>query len=252
MTPRTDPRDAGLRAAGVRVGPRLLGVADLVRPGSRVADIGADHGGLARWLLTSGRAEFCVATEPARGRRVHPASEGPAVEGLDLRWGQGLDPIELEDRIDTLTLCGMGTRTITSILGSRRREALAPAHLVLQPQSDWSGLRGWIWDRDWSISGERLIQDRQRFYLALSVEVGPADDVPAPPSDPGERSFQALAGPRLLERPPEAMGRFWEKRSAVARREIDRAREPRQREHAERELFEARQVLERIGRDDLL
>ena len=51
--------DAGLPP----LSPRLAAIADAIEPGSRVADVGTDHGKLPLWLAASGRAAYCLATE---------------------------------------------------------------------------------------------------------------------------------------------------------------------------------------------
>lgn len=50
---------------------RLLAIAQWIRPGSRVADIGTDHGYLPIWLLQHGRATFIAACDMREGPLEH-------------------------------------------------------------------------------------------------------------------------------------------------------------------------------------
>jgi tRNA (adenine22-N1)-methyltransferase len=46
---------------------RLQALADFVEPGSRVADVGTDHGYLAIELVKSGKADFVIASDKNSG-----------------------------------------------------------------------------------------------------------------------------------------------------------------------------------------
>ena len=43
--------------------PRLQAIADWVRPGARIADVGTDHGYLPVWLLQTGVVEYAIASD---------------------------------------------------------------------------------------------------------------------------------------------------------------------------------------------
>ena len=51
----------------MNLGDRLQAVADFVPQGSRVADIGTDHGYIAVELVKSGKAKFVVASDKNTG-----------------------------------------------------------------------------------------------------------------------------------------------------------------------------------------
>jgi len=155
-----------------RMRPRLLAVTEAIPVGSRVADIGSDHGHLPRLLIRSGRAVWCIATEygagPARRLRAG-VTVCPEADRIEIRQGHGLDPLRPEDRIDVLVLSGMGGPTMLSILDAARLQTLGLESLVLQPQSGWAGLRAGLGQRGWSVSAERLVRDRGRFYTVMSA-----------------------------------------------------------------------------------
>ena len=64
---------------------RLQAVADMVRPGSRVADIGTDHGYVVAHLLSVGKCPSAIAADlassPSRPpeRTWHPTATGCAL-----------------------------------------------------------------------------------------------------------------------------------------------------------------------------
>ncbi len=155
-----------------RVRPRLLAVTEAIPVGSRVADIGSDHGRLPRLLIRSGRAAWCIATEYRAGptRRLRAGITAcPEADRIEIRQGDGLDPLRPEDRIEVLVLSGMGGPKMLSILDPARLQALGVEWLVLQPQSGRVGLRAGLEQRGWNISAERLVRDRSRFYTIMTV-----------------------------------------------------------------------------------
>ena len=155
-----------------RMRPRLLAVNDAIPVGSRVADIGSDHGRLPRLLIRSGRATWCIATEygagPARQLRTG-VTACPEADRIEIRQGDGLDPLRPEDRIDVLVLSGMGGPTMLSILDPARLQTLGVECLILQPQSGLAGLRAGLAQHGWNVSSERLVRDRGRFYTVMTV-----------------------------------------------------------------------------------
>lgn len=64
---------------------RLAAVAQIVRPGSRIADVGTDHGYLITRLLMDGKAVFGYACD------IHPNPLEKAAETLK-RYGSRNDP----------------------------------------------------------------------------------------------------------------------------------------------------------------
>jgi tRNA (adenine22-N1)-methyltransferase len=224
-------------------GSRLEAVAALVPTGSRVADVGTDHGLLPRILLSTGRAEYCIATEqrgiePGRGLS-DPERFGPR---LELRQGFGLDALDAADRIDVVILSGLGARTIVRILESRALERLGIGRLVLQPQSEPARVRRWLLGNGYGIVAERIALERGRFYVAVAAERGRAA---AQPIDP--RLDQAVieeAGPCLVRSGDPLVRACWERVLRAQERILGRAPAGRGQVAAEERRELARRVLE--------
>ena len=110
---------------GIRA--RLQALAAAVPRGSRVADVGSDHGHLPRLLVASGRTDWCVATEFAAGptRRLRQGLNGtPEADRIEVRRGDGLEVLCRNDRIDVLVMSGMGGVKMLRILDPRRLDEL--------------------------------------------------------------------------------------------------------------------------------
>lgn len=168
--------------------------------GSRVADVGCDHGDLARELLGSGRATFVVASDVVRA----PRATG---DGVDWRLGDGLSPLAPEDRLDVVVLAGMGASTILRILDRRRLDALGIRRAVVQPQTELARVRGAMIERGFAVVDEAAVEDAGRFYAAIAFERG-AGPASLPGLEPGD---VLAAGPVLLSRRDPALRRHWER-----------------------------------------
>ncbi len=197
-----------------RLPQRLAAVASEIEPGSRVADIGTDHGKLPLWLAATGRAAFCLATEtePALLARSATKAHGAAWAGrLAFRTGDGLAAIEEGDHIDTVVIAGVGGRTIVRLLTAPRSADLR--RLVLQPRSEAVLLRRWLSEHGWRVASERLTEERGRFHLTLAAGRGDDADLYRHPSL--DREDLLAAGPLLVRSGAPEVARAW-------RRERDR------------------------------
>lgn len=191
---------------------RLAELARMVHAGSRVADVGCDHGRLPALLLESGRASFCVATDVRAGcveeltGRLRPRFSS---RRLSLRRGWGLRCLRRADRLDTLVLAGLGARTIRLILDDVQAAVPRPVRLVLQPRTEPELVRDWLAARGYCIADESLILDRGRFHLTIAAERGRvARNADAPP--PLERRDLREVGPLLARSSDPLVRRFWQ------------------------------------------
>jgi len=190
--------------------PRLAAIVAAIEPGSRVADIGSDHGRLPLWLVRSGRAVFCLATEKdeARLERVaRPPARAAWAERLAYRAGDGLAAVHPRDAVDSIVIAGMGGSTILRILAGSAAGLLAPRRLVLQPRTDGALLRRWLSSHGWRLESERLIEENGRFHLTIAAERG--DDASVYRHPMLDRGDLLAAGPLLVRSRSDILARFW-------------------------------------------
>ena len=172
------------------ISKRLLCCASMVQPGSRVADIGTDHGYLGIYLLQSGAARHVIACDlrkdPLENARRNAKLFG--VDGeMELRLSDGLGKIR-PDEVDTVVMAGMGGDLIQKILSQcswRRREGL---QFILQPQSAGNVLRRWLCEDGFEIQREEPVQDGHFLYTVMDIRQGE----PAPLTPGTEYASPAL------------------------------------------------------------
>ena len=169
---------------------RLLACAQMVAPGSCVADVGTDHGYLAIWLLKNGGAAHVIACD----LREQPLASARAnavrfsTEGIEFRLSDGLAKIA-PGEVNTVVCAGMGGDLIAMILDAAPWLRDARYTLILQPQSAGQALRQYLSVHGFAIDREALAQDGHFLYTVLRARKGTM-----PPLTPG----QQYASPQLL------------------------------------------------------
>lgn len=154
---------------------RLQALADFVPEGSRVADIGTDHGYLAVALIKQGKSEFVVAGDKNRGpyeaakRTVHEHALGESQ--ISVRLGDGLEVIK-PGEVDTVCIAGMGGILMNTILEASPEVTARLKTLVLQPMNGVMELREWLYDHEWHIVDENLVIDDGRIYEVIKAGKG--------------------------------------------------------------------------------
>lgn len=193
----------------VQLSKRLNEVAKFVTLGARLADIGSDHAYLPCVLVKKGIVSFAIAGEVALGpfqrARQEVLSRG-LKEQIEVRLGNGLEVLEKEDRIDTLTLCGMGGILIQHILaeGKEKGKLSGSEKLILQPNVDEEWLRNYLQNNGYRITAESIIEEKGKWYEIISAE---AASIPTAYS-----RKQLRYGPFLLNEKTKPFIEKWEQK----------------------------------------
>jgi tRNA (adenine22-N1)-methyltransferase len=174
------------------ISERLRCCASLVPPGSRVADVGADHGYLGIYLLENGLASHVIASDlrPKPLQKARHNAERFGVAGrMEFLLSDGLAAVE-PGSADTIVCAGMGGDLIRLILQAAPWVRERDCALVLQPQSAGQDLRRYLTRNGWRLERETLARDGGFLYNVLLARAGESL-----PLTPGEQ----YAPPQLLE-----------------------------------------------------
>ena len=155
---------------------RLLACAGFVKKGSRVADIGCDHGYLSFYLLQNGIASSIIASD---------VNEGPLQSAMRNAHKFGLQnkvTFYLSDGVrniprdfDTLVCAGMGADTMMHILDSAPWLKDPKYTLILQCQSKRPELRKYLYQQGYAIRRETLAQDGKFIYPVTEIVYSPGE-----------------------------------------------------------------------------
>ena len=154
----------------MNLSPRLLSCAELVRPGSRVADIGCDHGYLGIYLLKKNIASYVVASDINPGPLASAVRNGEKYglsDRISFHLSAGVSKVPKD--FDTLICAGMGADTIISVLEDAPWLRNEQYRLILQCQSKTALLRKYLWENGWDIPRERAVRDGRFVYTVMEV-----------------------------------------------------------------------------------
>ena len=203
---------------------RLACVASLVSAGARVADIGSDHAYLPAALVLDGKIDFAIAGEVVKGpyeNAVHEIKDHQLEGQVIPRLADGLAAIEPADKVDTITIAGMGGSLIASILEKDKNKLTGIKRLVLQPNVGESQLREWLMNNHYQIMNEKIIEEDNHIYEIIVTE---------PSVVPFRyRKYELDFGPFLLENKGPVFRKKWQEylqREAHVIDQMQKAQQP--------------------------
>lgn len=133
---------------------RINAMINFVTEGSRVADIGADHGLLSIFLAKTKHVNFIVATDKNAGP-LDAAKKNISAAGLDdvieTRLGDGLQVLKAGE-VDTVCIGGMGGALICKILDDVPNVLDSVENLILQPMNAVEKLKTYLTEKNFFIA----------------------------------------------------------------------------------------------------
>ena len=161
----------------IRLSKRLKQVADFVPEGSRIADIGTDHGYIPIYLCQTGRAASALAMDVRKGplcrAREHIKEYEDSFPGCfpQVRLSDGLKELK-EGEADTVIIAGMGGELEIKIMEEGRRLWSSIKTWVLSPQSDLDKVRRFLAENGFCIEAEAMLKDEGKFYTVMRAVRG--------------------------------------------------------------------------------
>lgn len=155
---------------------RLRMLADMVTAGSRVADVGCDHGFLSIWLVQAGVSCGGLAMDVRKGplaaarKNIETYGVGDYIE---TRLSDGLRGCGAGEA-DTLVCAGMGGRLMERILAESMEKARGFKELILQPQSELEEFRFFLRREGFAVLREEAVREDGKFYFAMKAAYGTA------------------------------------------------------------------------------
>jgi len=149
---------------------RLSLIASLVRCGSVVADIGADHGYLVTWLVKQGicrRGFACDINEMPLARSRRTVEQYGVADRVQLVLSNGLEHLRESDA-DDIVIAGMGGDLISQILAAAGWKSREKRYL-LQPMTRADELRRWLCANGYEILCEHCARANRFRYTVMTV-----------------------------------------------------------------------------------
>ena len=153
----------------IKLSPRLLAAAEMVRPSARLIDVGTDHAYLPVYLVKKGAVSAALASDIAQGpigrANAHICAQG-VENAVKTALTPGLSGAEAFAPTD-IVIAGMGGEMIASILEDAPFVRDPALSLVLQPMTKQEVLRAYLAKNGFEISEERAVLEDRRVYQVL-------------------------------------------------------------------------------------
>lgn len=155
----------------MKLSRRLELVASFVEPGSRIADVGTDHGYVPIWLVEQNTAVSAIAMDvrpgPLERAQKHIKLHG-LEERIETRLSDGVSKLN-SGEADTVVIAGMGGELVIHILEEGRHVWDSVKTWILSPQSELDKVRRYLEDQGFCIVKEDMTCDEGKYYTVMKV-----------------------------------------------------------------------------------
>ena len=150
----------------MQLSERLSSVASMVTAGNCLADVGTDHGYVPIYLYERNIIPRAIAMDVNKGplerARLHIAEFG-FENAIETRLSDGMAALKLGE-VDSVTIAGMGGPLIIRILSAYPEVTASLKELILQPQSEISEVRSWLYENGYEIIEEHMVYEDGKYY----------------------------------------------------------------------------------------
>ncbi len=155
----------------VDLSKRLKALADMVTPGSTVADVGCDHGYVSIYLVQREISPKVYAMDINEGpllRAKEHIEEFNLQKYIETRLSNGLEALEVGEA-SALICAGMGGKLMQKILTEGRDKVDSMQELILQPQSELEAFRKYLREEGYITIDENMIFEDGKYYPMMKV-----------------------------------------------------------------------------------
>ena len=157
----------------MKINDRLKLVGDYVDKGSIPLDIGCDHAKLSIYLLKEKNFPFVYASDNKIGP-LNQAKENVnyynLADKIELIKADGLN--SLNDKIDTITITGMGGLTINKMFLENKNKLTNIKTIILSPNNFIKEVRETINKLGYYLKDEELVEESNKLYHILVFSKG--------------------------------------------------------------------------------
>lgn len=154
-----------------KLSPRLALVAQMVREGVRLTDVGTDHAYLPVFLLHTGKIVSAIAADVRVGPLENAKmtiDENNFSHLVQTRLSDGLEKISA-DETDDIVFAGMGGELIVKLMENCPWVKNGEKHFVFQPMTHSEKLRSYLVENGFAINNEKAVKDSGKIYVVFDA-----------------------------------------------------------------------------------
>ena len=159
----------------MQLSQRLSSVASMVTAGNCLADVGTDHGYVPIYLYERNIIPRAIAMDVNKGpleRAALHIAESGMKEAIETRLSDGLTALK-PGEANSVVIAGMGGPLIIRILSAHPEVTESLKELILQPQSEISEVRIWLYEQGYEIVEEHMVFEDGKYYPMFKAVKNP-------------------------------------------------------------------------------
>lgn len=187
----------------ITINKRLQKVSEFIK-GDYLADIGSDHAYLPIYAITNKIVSKAIASEVIKGpyeASIQNVQYYQLDDAINVKLGDGLTVLDHNNKVDSITICGMGGPLIAKILAEGQNKLTNHPRLILQSNIQSYPIRLWLEQSGYTITNEEIMEEKKHIYEIIVADKLDCDMV----LTEQERKF----GPLLLQQRNEYFIRKW-------------------------------------------
>lgn len=153
----------------IKLSKRLNACASLVQSGTRLCDVGTDHGYVPVSLVLCEKIKSAVACDINKGPLnscISLVNEYDLGDRIKCLLSNGLEKVN-GNEIDDVLIAGMGGELIVDILSSC--DYIRDKHLILNPMTHPEVTRKWLYSNGFDIVNDIIVQDGRYYYAVFDA-----------------------------------------------------------------------------------
>lgn len=156
----------------IKLSDRLQRIADFIRTGETMADIGTDHGLLPIYLWEHGICPHVILSDikngPLEKAKANINANCPD-HHFDIRFGSGVQTLDVGE-VDDIVIAGMGGLLIVDILSADLDQSKSYKKLILQPRNAPEKMKEWLLKNGFVLVDETLVRESRYIWeIVLAV-----------------------------------------------------------------------------------
>ncbi|MBQ0008946.1 MAG: SAM-dependent methyltransferase [Firmicutes bacterium] len=152
----------------MQIPKRLEVIGELIHEGAYVADIGADHGLLERYIANHLKDYHILAVENKKGPMSALSAATKDLPNVILSLSDGIEAVN--EQYDTIVLAGMGGDNIISILSKYPEKVKTVKNIIVDAHSFIPKVRRTLVDFGFDIEVEKLVLEAGVYYNVISFK----------------------------------------------------------------------------------
>ena len=151
----------------MKLSKRLNCIADMIKEGSRVIDVGCDHGLLSIYLDLEKNCNCLACDINDNALNSARLNKDKYKSNIEIKLTDGINGIEINDS-DYIVIAGMGTTTIKHILDNKKLSN----NIIISSNNQIYELRDYVCKLGYKILDEKFIEEHQKQYVIINFVKG--------------------------------------------------------------------------------